>query len=156
MTLAALKKALARVRRRGKVVLTNGVFDLLHPGHIAYLEKARSFGDALVVAVNGDASVRALKGPSRPINAAVARARVLAGLRAVDFVTIFPGVRASSVIRAVAPDVYVKGGDYTLATLNGDERKALEQVGAKIKIIPFVKGFSTTKTIRKMGAGRGR
>jgi rfaE bifunctional protein nucleotidyltransferase chain/domain len=150
LALAGLKQALKRLRRGRKVVLTNGVFDLLHPGHVAYLEKARSFGGLLVVAVNGDASVRALKGPSRPVNPAAARARVLAGLRAVDFVTIFPGVRATAVIRTLAPDVYVKGGDYSPKTLNGEERKALEKVGAKIKIVPFVKGFSTTRTIKKM------
>jgi D-glycero-beta-D-manno-heptose 1-phosphate adenylyltransferase len=149
-TLGQLKKALARERGKKSVVLTNGVFDLLHPGHVAYLEKARSFGDRLVVAVNADASVRALKGPSRPVNPAQARAHVLAGLRAVDDVVIFPGKRATAVILAIAPDVYVKGGDYTPGTLNGEERKALEKVGAKIKIVPFVKGFSTTKTIKRM------
>lgn len=150
MALDTLKKALGRVRRGKLVVLTNGVFDLLHVGHVAYLEKARSLGSLLVVAVNGDASVRALKGPSRPLNPAKARARVLTSLRAVDYATIFSGTRATQVIRALAPDVYVKGGDYTPATLNPDERKALEDVGAKIVIVPFVKGFSTTKTIKKM------
>ena len=151
MTLQRLKRILARIRRRKKVVLTNGVFDLLHVGHVAYLERAKRFGDILVVAVNGDASVRALKGPSRPVNKARARARVLAGLKAVDFATIFAEKRATRIIRALAPDVYVKGGDYSPATLNGEEREALREVGAKIRIIPFIKGYSTTGTIRKLG-----
>src|SRR3989338_5246877 len=149
-TLGVLKKALARTRRGKKVVLTNGVFDLLHVGHVAYLEKAKSFGDVLVVAVNGDASVRVLKGPTRPVNPAKARAQVLAGLRAVDHATIFHGKRVTSVIRAREPDIYVKGGDYSVATLNEEEREALRKIGARIKIIPFVRGFSTTKTIKKM------
>ncbi|HXV74157.1 MAG TPA: adenylyltransferase/cytidyltransferase family protein, partial [Sphingomonadales bacterium] len=122
------------MRKRKLVVLTNGVFDLLHVGHVAYLKKAKSLGDLLVVAVNGDASVRALKGPSRPIHAAPARAQVLSGLRSVDFVTIFSDVRATKVIRALKPDVYVKGGDYTAKTLNGEERAALKSVGARIRI----------------------
>ena len=151
MTLQRLKRILARIRRRKKVVLTNGVFDLLHVGHVAYLERAKRFGDILVVAVNGDASVRALKGPSRPVNKARARARVLVGLKAVDFATIFAEKRATRIIRALAPDVYVKGGDYSPATLNGEEREALREVGAKIRIIPFIKGYSTTGTIRKLG-----
>jgi D-beta-D-heptose 7-phosphate kinase/D-beta-D-heptose 1-phosphate adenosyltransferase len=156
MKLGRLRGVLARKRRRKTVVLTNGVFDLLHLGHVAYLEKARSFGDLLVVAVNADASVRALKGPKRPVNPALARAGVLAALRSVDYVTIFSGKRATAVIMALAPDVYVKGGDYTLATLNAEERGALKKVGAKIKIIPFVRGFSTTRTIKKMKGGHGR
>jgi rfaE bifunctional protein nucleotidyltransferase chain/domain len=151
LPLNKLKNALKRLRRGKKVVLTNGVFDLLHVGHVAYLEKAGSFGDILVVAVNSDASVRALKGPARPVNAARARARVLTGLRAVDYATIFTGKRATKVIRAIAPDIYVKGGDYTPDTLNAEERKALEEAGAEIRIVPFIKGFSTTKIIRRLG-----
>lgn len=154
--LGSLKRLLTHMRRGRRVVLTNGVFDLLHVGHVSYLQKARSYGDLLVVAVNADASVRALKGPTRPINPARARAEVLAALRCVDFVTIFPGKRATAVIRALAPDVYVKGGDYTPDTLDAGERAALKKIGAKIKIIPFVKGFSTTRTIRKMKGGYGR
>lgn len=153
MTLNALTKTLTRARRGKKVVLTNGVFDLLHVGHVAYLEKAKSFGDLLVVAVNNDASVRALKGPARPVNPAKGRAKVLAGLRAVDFVTVFHGKRATAVIRALEPDIYVKGGDYSVATLNKEERVVLQEVGSKIKIIPFVRGYSTTRTIQKMAEG---
>ena len=150
LELAGLKRILTRARRGKKVVLTNGVFDLLHMGHVTYLEDAKSLGDILVVAVNNDASVRALKGPTRPINSAAARAKVLTGLRAVDFATIFSGERATKVIRELAPDIYVKGGDYTAATLNPEEKKALEDVGAKIVILQFVKGFSTTKTIKHL------
>ena len=154
--LGSLKRILTRERRGKRVVLTNGVFDLLHVGHVAYLERAKSFGDLLVVAVNNDASVRALKGPTRPVNPAQSRAEVLAGLRAVDYVTLFSGIRATAVIRALAPDVYVKGGDYTPATLNRDERSALKDVGAQVIIVPFVRGFSTTKTIQKMNKRKRR
>ena len=151
LPLAEAARLAAGWRAEGRrVVLANGCFDLLHVGHVRYLDAARRLGDVLVVAVNGDASVRALKGPKRPINTAGARARVLVGLKAVDFATIFTEKRATRVIRALAPDVYVKGGDYTAATLNKEEREALRDVGAKVRIITFVKGYSTTKAIRKM------
>src|SRR5437899_3407574 len=133
-----------------KLVATNGCFDLLHPGHVRYLQAARALGDALAVGLNGDRSVRELKGPGRPINNERDRAEVLAALESVDFVTIFPEVRATRMLETVAPAVYAKGGDYTTATLHAEERAALEKIGAEIRIIPFEKGYSTSKLLKKL------
>jgi cytidyltransferase-like protein len=133
-----------------KLVLTNGCFDLLHTGHIRYLEEARSCGDALIVAVNSDASVRELKGPERPLNNELDRAEVLAALRCVDHVTIFTGKRVTDVIRLLRPAIYAKGGDYTLETLDSDERAALEEVGTKISLLQLVPGHSTTGILERM------
>jgi rfaE bifunctional protein nucleotidyltransferase chain/domain len=117
---------------------------------VRYLQSARRLGSALVVAVNGDASVRTLKGPSRPVNSEVDRAEVLAGLGCVDFVTIFHTARVTEVIRAIRPQVYAKGGDYTLDRLDADERGALEEVGAAIELLDFVPGRSTTSLLEKI------
>jgi D-glycero-beta-D-manno-heptose 1-phosphate adenylyltransferase len=133
-----------------KLVVTNGCFDLLHVGHIRYLQAARSLGDALAVGVNGDQSVRELKGANRPINNEHDRAEVLAALECVDFVTIFPEVRATRLLELVRPAVYVKGGDYTPATLNPEERAILEKVGAEVRIIPFEKGYSTSGLLERL------
>jgi rfaE bifunctional protein nucleotidyltransferase chain/domain len=159
MIVAKLKTAgeLAVIRsqmaaRGQKLVLTNGCFDLLHAGHVRYLQGARALGEALVVALNGDDSVRALKGPKRPINDERDRAEVLAGLACVDFVTIFQAPRVTDVITKVKPHVYAKGGDYTPATLDPDERAALEGAGADIKILPLVPGKSTTGMLEKLNA----
>lgn len=130
-----------------KVVLTNGCFDILHYGHVSCLREARELGDLLVVALNGDGSVRQLKGPSRPIFSQEARAYVLRELRAVDYVVIFDTVRATPVIEAIRPDIYVKSGDYTLETLDVEEREALERCGARIEILPKQEGFSTTSVL---------
>jgi len=135
-----------------KIVFTNGCFDLLHVGHVRYLQAARALGEALLVAVNGDASVRALKGPARPINTEADRAEVLAALECVDFVTIFHSDRVTSLVRAIRPPVYVKGGDYSMESLNAEELSALREIGAAIHILPLVPGKSTTATIGKMGA----
>jgi rfaE bifunctional protein nucleotidyltransferase chain/domain len=157
--LLTLRAAVARRRRLGaagrKVVLTNGVFDLLHPGHVHYLRKARALGDALFVALNSNASTRALKGPSRPVQGQVARARALGELKFVDAVVIFRGRRLDREITALRPDIYCKAGDYTLAKLDPTERTALEAAGARIKFMPFLAGFSTTKKIAELkSAGR--
>jgi len=156
MSLEKLKtaKELAIIRdelgaRGGKLVFTNGVFDLLHVGHVRYLQQARMLGDALVVAVNGDASVRALKGPTRPINGERDRAEVLAALECVSYVTIFAAVRVTEVVETVRPQVYVKGGDYTVESLDAGERGALEGAGSEIRILPLVAGKSTTAIIEK-------
>lgn len=133
-----------------KLVLTNGCFDLLHTGHIRYLEEARGCGDALLVAVNSDASVRELKGPTRPVNGELDRAEVLAALRCVDHVTVFGGTRVTDVIRALRPSVYAKGGDYTPATLDPGEKAALEDVGAEIRILQLVPGRSTTTILERV------
>jgi rfaE bifunctional protein nucleotidyltransferase chain/domain len=124
-------------------VFTNGVFDLLHPGHVEYLEAARALGAGLVVGVNSDASVRRLaKGPDRPLFPLEARVRVLAGLAAVDRVVSFEDDTPLTLIRALRPDVLVKGGDYTRATVVGAE--FVESIGGHVHIIPLVPGYSTT------------
>lgn len=149
-----LARTAEKLRDEGsKLVLTNGCFDLLHVGHVRYLQTARALGDALAVGLNGDDSVRALKGRDRPLNVAADRAEVLAALSCVDHVTIFPEVRATQLILAVRPAVYAKGGDYTRETLNTEERAALESIGAEIRIIPFEHGYSTTRLLEQMHRG---
>ena len=131
-----------------RLVFTNGCFDLLHVGHVRYLQAARALGDSLVVAVNGDASVRALKGEGRPINNEADRAEVLAALECVNFVTVFPDVRVTSILEKIRPHVYAKGGDYTVDSLDSGERGVLEKIRARIEIMPLVPGRSTTKIIQ--------
>ena len=145
----AAYRASLRERRR-KVVATNGCFDLLHVGHLKYLTEARALGDFLWVGLNGDASVRELKGPGRPLTPEADRAELLAAWRMVDAVTIFPDVRATTFLRAVQPDVYAKGGDYTVASLNAEEAEALRECGAVIEIVRLVKGKSTTSLVEKI------
>jgi rfaE bifunctional protein nucleotidyltransferase chain/domain len=135
-----------------RVVLTNGVFDLLHTGHLYYLQKARALGDALVIALNSDASVRALKGPARPVQTEEQRAYALAALACVDGIVIFREPRLTAEIRALRPDIYCKAGDYTLEKLDAGERAALQEVGARIEFMPFLPGFSTTELIAKIKA----
>lgn len=133
-----------------KLVLTNGCFDLLHRGHAEYLFQARSKGDALMVLINSDDSIKALKGPSRPINAEQARAFILGSLYYVDSVVIFNDETCSKLLYAIKPDIYVKGADYNLETMNQEEKVALQAVGAKIEFIEFMEGFSTTKIISEL------
>ena len=139
------------MRGKGKrLVFTNGCFDLLHTGHVRYLAAARALGDALVVAVNGDASVRALKGAGRPLNNENDRAAVLAALEAVDYVVVFPEVRATEILRRICPTIYVKGGDYTPDTLDAEEGSALQKCGTEIRLVPFHAGYSTSQLIEQM------
>ena len=133
-----------------KLVVTNGCFDILHLGHVTYLENARNFGDALLVGVNGDAAARQLKGAGRPVNSENDRAAVLAALQSVDGVCVFTDATATKFLAAAQPDIYVKGGDYTLETLNQDERRAVESADGKIVIVPFVPGKSTTSLLEKI------
>jgi len=137
-------------KQRRKVVATNGCFDLLHVGHLRYLAEAKAFGDFLWVGLNGDASVRELKGPGRPLVPEADRAELLTAWRMVDAVTIFPEVRATFFLRSVRPDIYVKGGDYTVESLNPEEAAALEACGAKVEIVKLVPGKSTTDLVKKM------
>lgn len=147
-TVTALADYRAALHTRGqRLVFTNGCFDLLHVGHVRYLQAARALGDALVVAVNGDASVRALKGPPRPVNSEQDRAEVLAALACVDAVTIFHEERVSAVVRTIRPHIYAKGGDYTLDSLEAGERAVLAEIGAEIRILPLVPGKSTTRIL---------
>jgi rfaE bifunctional protein nucleotidyltransferase chain/domain len=133
-----------------KLVVTNGCFDILHLGHVTYLENARNFGDALLVGINSDEATRQLKGAGRPVNSETDRAAVLAALESVDCVCIFAEKTAVKFLAAAQPDIYVKGGDYTLETLNQDERRAVENSGGKIVIVPFVPGKSTTLLLGKI------
>jgi D-beta-D-heptose 7-phosphate kinase/D-beta-D-heptose 1-phosphate adenosyltransferase len=133
-----------------KLVVTNGCFDILHLGHVTYLETARNFGDALLLGVNGDEGVRGLKGPGRPVNSETDRALVLAALQSVDGVCIFSDARATKFLAAAEPDIYVKGGDYTLETLDKNERRAVESAGGRIVLVPFVPGKSTTGLLEKI------
>jgi rfaE bifunctional protein nucleotidyltransferase chain/domain len=133
-----------------KLVATNGCFDLLHVGHVRYLQAARGLGDVLAVGLNGDRSVRELKGTGRPINNEGDRAEALAALECVDFIAIFPETRATQFILAGQPAIYAKGGDYTSETLNAEERGALQEVGAEIRIIPFEKGYSTSLLLEQL------
>jgi len=133
-----------------KIVFTNGCFDILHAGHVRYLEGARKLGDALVVGLNGDNSVRELKGPTRPVNDETSRAEVIAALRCVDAVVIFPEIRATRLIESLQPDVYAKGGDYTVESLNTEERSALEGINCAIRFLPLIEGKSTTSTLARL------
>lgn len=151
LSLSDLSRRAEEIRQAGqRLVLSNGCFDLLHVGHVRYLEQARQLGDFLVVAVNGDESVRSLKGAGRPLNLEDDRAEVLSALECVNFVTIFPARRATQVIEAVRPAIYVKGGDYTLESLDPEEVAALKRVGAEVKTLPLVPGKSTSSLIERM------
>ena len=147
--LAAVRESMERAGR--KMVFTNGCFDLLHAGHVRYLQQARGLGDALAVGLNSDRSVRELKGEGRPLNPQDDRAAVLAALGCVDYVVIFDGKRATATIRAVRPHVYAKGGDYTPESLDAEESQALREAGAEIRILPLVPGRSTTGLLERMG-----
>jgi D-glycero-beta-D-manno-heptose 1-phosphate adenylyltransferase len=140
-----------RKRHPGKkIVFTNGCFDILHAGHVRYLAAAKQLGDILVVGLNGDESVRDLKGEGRPWNSQEDRAEVLAALEAVDYVIIFSEKRADNLLRQTRPQVYAKGGDYTVNSLDPDEVVALKEIGAKIEILPLVPGRSTSKVVEVM------
>lgn len=135
-------------RTEKKLVFTNGVFDILHPGHTTYLNEARKLGDALIVAVNSDESVRRLKGPGRPIHSLKDRMLVLAALECVDYVTSFSESTPLKTILTVKPDVLVKGADYTLSNVVGATE--VMSWGGSVKLIRFVKGKSTTNTLNKI------
>ena len=133
-----------------KLVFTNGCFDLLHAGHVRYLRQARQLGDGLVVALNSDASVSLLKGPSRPVNTQDDRAEILMALQSVNGVVVFEETRVTRLIEIIQPHVYAKGGDYTMETLNGEERTALERAGTTIVLLPRLGGRSTSAALERM------
>ncbi len=138
-----------RTAEAGKIrVFTNGCFDILHRGHLKYLARARELGDLLIVAVNSDSSVRQLKGPFRPVNQETDRALQLVSLRFVDYVTFFPEQTPEKTISILRPDIHTKGGDYRPEDL--PEKKILDQIGARIEIIDFEDGYSTTSIITRM------
>jgi len=148
-TPAAMLAERERLRAAGsRLVFTNGVFDLLHVGHVRYLAQARALGDALIVAINSDRTVRELKGSNRPVFDQAERAEILAALRVVDYVVVFDDVSPRSLIAELLPDVLVKGGDYNLDQIHG--REEVEAAGGNVISLPFVEGASTTTLIERM------
>ena len=144
----------AALREAGQqVVFTNGCFDILHAGHVRYLNEARAQGDCLVLGLNSDESVRRLKGPERPINSELDRAEVVGALKSVDYVVLFGEQTAESLIAKVRPAVYVKGGDYTLDTL--PEAKIVQSYGGRVHFVKMVEGRSTTNVIKKISGDKG-
>ncbi len=144
-----LNNLLEKIRSQGKtIVTTNGCFDILHVGHVRYLEKAKSFGDVLIVALNSDKSVKSIKGDSRPINNENDRAEILSALRSVDYVVLFDEDSPINLLLQIKPDVHTKGADYTVETL--PEAKGIIEAGGRIEFISFVEGKSTTAVIEKM------
>lgn len=139
-----------------RLVITNGCFDILHRGHAQYLLESRNLGDVQLVLINSDASVQALKGSARPVIDEFNRAYLLASLASVDAVVVFDAPVCAAELRALAPDIYVKGGDYCLEKLNPEERAALEAGGAEFRFIPFIDGFSTTTVISRIMAAETR
>ena len=146
------ERALLRASAK-KLVFTNGCFDILHVGHVRYLQSARSLGDALLVAINSDRSVRELKGAGRPIMNEEERAEMLAALSAVDYVTIFDDISPRALIAEVLPDVLVKGGDYNLDEIHG--REETEAAGGRVLSLPFIEGASTSSIIERVKKVRG-
>lgn len=153
LTPASLSEWRRQLRDEGRrLAVTNGCFDLLHAGHVTYLEAARNRADALLVGVNSDDTVRDLKGPGRPVNSENDRALVLAALESVDGVFIFREKDAVKFLEMVRPDIYVKGGDYTLDTINQDERRLIESIGGKTILLAHVPGKSTTALLKKLAS----
>lgn len=146
---AALGDLAGKLREEQKIIVfTNGCFDILHVGHVRYLQAAKRLGEVLVLGLNSDVSVKGLKGPARPINSQEDRAEVLAALEVVDYIVIFDELTAEKLIEAVQPDIYVKGGDYVVDNL--PEAKIVRRYGGEIILIPEVKGRSTTNVIKKL------
>ena len=149
-----VRRVRERLRAEGRrLVFTNGCFDILHVGHVRYLQEARSLGDALLVAINSDAAVRGLKGADRPIVPEDERAEMLAALAAVDYVVVFDNASPRSLIAEVLPDVLVKGGDYALDEIHG--REEVERAGGRVVALPFVEGASTTSVIERIRGSKG-
>jgi rfaE bifunctional protein nucleotidyltransferase chain/domain len=153
----ARRAALARSARQ-RVVLTNGVFDLLHVGHLRYLEAARHLGDLLIVGVNSDASARQLKGPTRPVVTERERAELVAGLACVDAAVVFPEATAVALVEAIRPDIWVKGGDYGSleeALPRFPEAPVVRRLGGDVRLLPWSEGRSTTALIERIARGVG-
>ena len=145
-----LARTLSALKSRGKrIVFTNGCFDILHVGHVDYLSKAKRLGDILVIGLNSDSSVKKIKGKGRPINRESDRAKVLAALGCVDYVTLFAESTPENIIMKLRPNVLVKGGDWKVKDIVGGD--FVRKNGGKVKNIPFVKGYSTTAVIEKLG-----
>lgn len=152
-----VRQIIEQARARGeRVVFTNGCFDLLHPGHVVYLAQARALGDMLVLALNSDASVRGLKGPTRPIMNEQERALTMSGLASVSWIVLFDEQRVVGLLDQLRPNVWAKGGDYTLETLDQDERRMADSHGIEIALIPPVEGISTTGILERIEQARQR
>ncbi|MCR5260729.1 MAG: D-glycero-beta-D-manno-heptose 1-phosphate adenylyltransferase [Candidatus Gastranaerophilales bacterium] len=148
-----LQNLIKKLRSEGKtIVTTNGCFDILHVGHVRYLEETKKFGDVLIVALNSDKSVRALKGEGRPINNEKDRAEVLNGLKSVDYVVLFDEQSPADLLAEIKPDVHTKGADYNEDTL--PEAKIIKENGGRLEFIQFVPGKSTTSTIEKINKSK--
>ncbi len=144
-----LPDLVAAFKKEGKtIVTTNGCFDILHVGHVRYLQKTKTFGDKLIVALNSDVSVKKIKGPDRPVNNENDRAEVLCALECVDYVVLFDESSPEQLLREIKPDIHTKGADYTIDTL--PEAKAIMENGGRIEFISFVQGISTTSIIEKI------
>lgn len=151
--LERLSDRIEKLRDSGKsIVWTNGCFDLLHAGHVTYLEEAAGLGDVLLVGLNSDASVRAVKGEGRPVNAQADRAVVVAGLASVGLVYIFDDHDATAILDRLRPEVYAKGGDYTIDTVHQGERRLVEEYGGRVAVLRGLEGRSTTETIRRLSS----
>jgi rfaE bifunctional protein nucleotidyltransferase chain/domain len=150
MDLEHLLERLAPLRKEGRIVFTNGCFDILHPGHVDLLARARALGDVLVVGLNTDASVSGLKGPSRPVNPYMDRALVLSALGSVDFVTGFSQPTPAGLISAIKPNVLVKGGDWPVEAIAG--RESVQASGGQVVSLPLMPGYSTTAILARIAA----
>jgi len=149
--LPTVLRIVEQAKRQGKrVVWANGCFDILHVGHILYLERAKSLGDILIVGLNSDDSVKAFKGPHRPIAEEMHRAKILTSLRCVDYVIIFSEKSPINLLKTLKPHIYVKGGDYSIDTIDQNERRAIENYGGKIVLLPKQEGISTSSIIQKI------
>jgi len=149
MTLEAAVRFIEDIRRHGKIIVfTNGVYDLLHPGHVRYLQAARALGDALIVGVNSDRSVRAIKGPTRPITPETERVEILSALRCVDAAVIFDEDTPADIIKAIQPDILVKGADWAENAIVG--RETVEARGGRVVRMPVEEGWSTTGILSRL------
>ena len=144
-----LEDILSKIQNKS-IVLTNGCFDILHRGHVEYLNQSKKLGDILVIGINSDASIKKIKGNDRPVNNEFDRAFILENLKCVDYVFIFDDINFQESILKIRPNIYTKAGDYTLDNMNILEKNALVEVNSKIQFMPFIENFSTTKTINKI------
>jgi len=146
-----LRGLVSAAKQDGKrVVFTNGCFDILHPGHVVYLKKAAELGDVLILALNSDTSVKQLKGPTRPILNEHERAVTMSGLESITWLVLFNETRVTSLLECLKPDVWVKGGDYTLESLDAGEREMAQSLGIQVRFIPPVEGISTTSILERI------
>jgi rfaE bifunctional protein nucleotidyltransferase chain/domain len=151
VTIAQLIEIINQARKNGKkIAWTNGCFDIIHAGHVDYLERSKAYGDFLVVGLNSDASVKKLKGDNRPVFSEKDRAKVLCSIVFVDYVIIFSDKSPIKLLELLKPDYYIKGGDYTIDTIDQDERKVVEGYGGEIVLLPMVEGISSSIIVEKI------